>query len=268
MVVSYVANAEDQKARADGFNQQLMAGRSRTNQANENLEQAKAQFAQAESNMQKKVSELKAALSKTSSELNGKKAEVSRLLGEADTWTTLTDEFRQTNQQQSDMLKSTLAELDGIRADVVKLEKELDETSRALLEKDAVVMSMQKKVKQLEDEKASLLGGVNQQLNPYGTEAASAATVTNVDRSSTATMTARDIDLKALIGAVDMKNSMAQLSVGSADGVTQGMRFHVTRGREFICDVLIISVDVEQSVGVLELVQQQPMVGDNASTNL
>jgi hypothetical protein len=46
------------------------------------------------------------------------------------------------------------------------------------------------------------------------------------------------------------------------------MKFHVTRGDEFICDILIIEVDTEKSVGVLELVQQLPKVGDNASTNL
>jgi hypothetical protein len=46
------------------------------------------------------------------------------------------------------------------------------------------------------------------------------------------------------------------------------MKFHVTRGDAFICDILIVDVDVEKAVGVLELVQQQPKVGDNASTNL
>jgi len=65
-----------------------------------------------------------------------------------------------------------------------------------------------------------------------------------------------------------VKNSLATVSTGSADGVKEGMRFHVTRGDEFICDILIIDVDTEKAVGVLELVQQPPKVGDNASTNL
>ena len=61
---------------------------------------------------------------------------------------------------------------------------------------------------------------------------------------------------------------MASVSVGAVDGVREGMKFHVTRGDEFICDILIIDVDTEEAVGVLELVQQQLRVGDNASTNL
>ena len=76
------------------------------------------------------------------------------------------------------------------------------------------------------------------------------------------------INLKAQITEVDVKNSLATISIGSADGVKEGMKFHVTRGDEFICDVLIVNVDTEKAVGVLELVQQSPKTGDNASTNL
>jgi len=46
------------------------------------------------------------------------------------------------------------------------------------------------------------------------------------------------------------------------------MKFHVTRGDEFICDIIITEVDTEEAVGVLDLVVQQPRVGDNAATNL
>jgi hypothetical protein len=76
------------------------------------------------------------------------------------------------------------------------------------------------------------------------------------------------IDLKGQITEVDIKNSLATISMGSADGVREGMKFHVTRGDAFICDILIVDVDTEKAVGVLELVQQPPKLGDNASTNL
>jgi hypothetical protein len=61
---------------------------------------------------------------------------------------------------------------------------------------------------------------------------------------------------------------MAEISLGSADGVKDGMKFHVTRGEEFICDVLIVDIDADKSVGVLDLVQKQPKVGDNVTTSL
>ena len=70
---------------------------------------------------------------------------------------------------------------------------------------------------------------------------------------------------------VDLKNSMAEISIGAANGVQAGMKFHVIRGNEFICDILIFDVEAEKAVGVLELLeatQRQPRAGDNISTNL
>jgi hypothetical protein len=64
---------------------------------------------------------------------------------------------------------------------------------------------------------------------------------------------------------------MAEISLGSAHGVKESMKFHVTRGDQFICDVLILDVDTEKAVGILELVQPAtggPKVGDNVSTSL
>ena len=76
------------------------------------------------------------------------------------------------------------------------------------------------------------------------------------------------ISLKGKIVETDLKNNLVTLSIGSADGVKKGMRFHVVRGDTFICDVVITNVDVERSAGTLELVRQQPQVGDVVSTNL
>ncbi|GAI47898.1 unnamed protein product, partial [marine sediment metagenome] len=80
--------------------------------------------------------------------------------------------------------------------------------------------------------------------------------------------TVEDIALQGLVTAVDLKNSMVSISIGTADGVKEGMKFHVIRGDEFICDILIIDIDAEEAVGILDLVQKQPKVGDNVSTNL
>ena len=49
------------------------------------------------------------------------------------------------------------------------------------------------------------------------------------------------------------------------------MKFHVTRGNDFICDILIIDVDAEEAAGIIELMevtQKQPKKGDKATTNL
>jgi len=71
--------------------------------------------------------------------------------------------------------------------------------------------------------------------------------------------------LKGLIVAMDLKNSLAQISLGATHGVTEGMRFHVTRGDQFICDILIFDVEPDKAVGALDLVQSEPRVGDQVS---
>jgi hypothetical protein len=65
-----------------------------------------------------------------------------------------------------------------------------------------------------------------------------------------------------------VSESLVHLSVGTADGVRENMVFHITRGDQFLCDIVVTNVDTDQSAGVLQLVKQRPQVGDTASTQL
>jgi beta-lactamase regulating signal transducer with metallopeptidase domain/type II secretory pathway component GspD/PulD (secretin) len=83
-----------------------------------------------------------------------------------------------------------------------------------------------------------------------------------------ASTTISAIGLEGVITAIDSKNSLVEISIGSADGVKQNMKFHVIRGDQFICDILVLGLDNAKAVGILDLVQQQPKIGDKVSTNL
>jgi peptidoglycan hydrolase CwlO-like protein len=266
-VVSYVASAGSYKDRYQDCNQQFQQAEQHTKEANSDLDKAKAQFAQRERDLNGQITDLRNQLTSATSELSRQKTEVARLLDEANKWTALADGFKQSQDNQSKMLANAQDELEKARADNINLKKQLDEISVSLLQKDAVLKTLQDRVKSLEEEKAGLLARVNEPLRAIGKEVAAPAPVT-APETMMQNLPVTNIDIKALVTAVDMKNSMAAISVGSADGVTKAMRFHVTRGDQFICDILIISVDVNESVGTLELVRQQPMVGDTASTNL
>ena len=133
----------------------------------------------------------------------------------------------------------------------------------------AVIAMLDEKAKRLLEEKSELQSRLDQLLQPIGKKAAAPMPVTQVKAiARPAEPPARDIALQGLVTAVNLKNSMASIFIGTADGVREGMKFHVTRGDEFLCDILIIDVDAEEAVGILDLVQQQPRVGDNVSTNL
>jgi hypothetical protein len=74
------------------------------------------------------------------------------------------------------------------------------------------------------------------------------------------------VDLNGLINEV--ANNMATISLGSVDGVTENMKFHIVRGDQFISDIIITNVDTNKSAGVLELKLQQPIIGDTVTTRL
>jgi cell shape-determining protein MreC len=269
IVVTYVANTDDYKRqyndlRADRDSLSRKA-KDLTKQVNEKIDQKK----QLEDRLNKEIASLKAEMSRLQGELSAAEREKSVLLQKVNNWASITKDFSETTDKQGRLLKNTLDELKEAQAERIKERKELNETTTALVEKMAVIEALEAENKRVLEEKTELQSRLDRFLQPVGKVAAAPVPVTR--RKAAARPigpVVRDIDLRGLVTAVDFKNSMASISIGTADGVKEGMKFHVTRGDEFLCDILIIDVDTEEAVGILELVQQQPRVGDNVSTNL
>lgn len=77
-----------------------------------------------------------------------------------------------------------------------------------------------------------------------------------------------DKGLSGLITRIDLKNSLAEISIGSTDGIIEGMRLHVSRGDRYVCEIVIIDVNADKAVGILALTQERPRIGDRVSTDL
>jgi len=138
-----------------------------------------------------------------------------------------------------------------------------------LLEKMSIITQLQQTSKQLVEEKQELQAKLNQLLRQYGKVIAPPQPVTAVTEPvRVAPPPTRDIGLNGRVTALDLENSLAEISIGSANGVKTEMKFHVTRGDKFICDILILDVAPERSIGILERIQENPKVGDSAGTNL
>ena len=91
--------------------------------------------------------------------------------------------------------------------------------------------------------------------------------VTPLEESVSAAIPITDqVELQGFINAVDPQSNLVTISIGSADGVRQGMVFHVTRGDTFVCNLRITDVDSEISAGTMEIVVSQPRRGDRIST--
>ena len=269
-MVNYVANADDYRQKysdlkADRDSLSKKAG-NLTEQVNEKIEQSK----RSENRLTGEITSLKSEIKQLQANLSNAEREKAALLQKVNSWASIVEDFSRTNDEQGQLLRNTLEELNRIQAEQIRRGKELDETTVALVEKMAIIDILEAERKRLLEEKTELQSRLDGFLRPAGKVTVTPVPVTpQRDIARPAMPIAQDITLKGLIAVVDLKNSMAEISIGAADGVKEGMKFYVTRGDEFICEILIIdAIDASRAVGVLELVQQQPRVGDSVSTNL
>lgn len=271
IVVTYVANADNYREKytnirsdRDSLDKKLKA---KTKEANEYIEEKQ----QLEDKLRSEIATLSAKVGKLEGNLRDVERERASLLAQVESWTSITKDFYTTNDKQGALLKNTLDELKRIQAEQIKQRKELNETTAELVEKMAIVEQVQAENRRLLEEKTELRARLDSILRPAGEAVAEPVTVTPEKKLSRfigtgpATM---QIGLKGLVTDVDMENSLVEISIGSADGVKEGMKFYITRDEEFICDILIYDVEPEKAVGLLDLVSKQPKAGDDVSTNL
>jgi hypothetical protein len=186
-------------------------------------------------------------------------------------WRDINTKFLATNDDLRKLLEDKLAELKSVDARRIQGDKELKETTATLIEKMAIINSLQKQTKLLLEEKTDLQNELGKYLQLSGQAVAPPVAVTPVKETARVAVPAVDLGLNGLITTVDLDNSLAQISIGAANGVKQNMKFHVTRADKFICDIVILDVEPEKAIGTLELMdvtKEQPKAGDNVSTNL
>ncbi|MCK4886145.1 MAG: hypothetical protein KAS96_02090 [Planctomycetes bacterium] len=268
-VVYYVSSAEDYKQKNADVRAEMDASQKSEENALKQFNEEKDRKQRMEQDLNKSISALKASSTELKNSLDKAEREKAQLLQKVTTSASAVESLTKTNEQQGGLLAEKLAELKKVESQQIKDQKELNETTAKLIEKMAIIDTMDAKIKRLIEEKTDLQANLNKTLQPAGEEAVTTPITAHKSFAQPVqTITSGDIGLKGLITAVDMKHSMASISIGIADGVKQNMKFHVTRGSEFICDLIILDVESEEAVGILDLVQQQPMVGDNISTNL
>jgi chromosome segregation ATPase len=268
IVVTYVASANNYKQKYEEQVRDLQAAKS-LYQTKRNLDDEKVADAQKKRDeASQKITELEAQkiqmqvdLATAQRSSYGCQERLTNLAG-------VVGGLNQTIASMDQSLTLARSELDKMRNEQVKNRKELNEVTAALNEKTVHVDALESERRRLLEQKTALDA---QMTNLAKTAKASASEpVTPMQPSGAkATLPATDqISLRSKIIETDFKNNLVTLSIGSADGVKKGMRFHVVRGDTFICDVVISNIDVERAAGTLELVRQQPQVGDVALTNL
>lgn len=271
LVVTYVANVDNYKQKYDTLYNDFRAAKENEKDAQKQLREKIEETDRQKEQLNGEISSLTMTVGELEAKLDKLIRENAMLLQKVSSMASLVEAANQTAQQQTKLFEDAEKELSGVRTEQIKQRNELKETTDALIEKIAIISTLQEKNKQMLEEKTELQTKLDQLLRQYGRVIAPPTPVTprrEIARPAPATPVTKDIGLKGLVTAVDLENSLAEISIGTTDGVRNEMKFHVTRGDKFICDILILDVDSDRAVGILELVQQPPRVGDSVSTNL
>ena len=132
----------------------------------------------------------------------------------------------------------------------------------------AIIATQDKRIRELQEEKSELQGKLDQYLRQYGNAVQSPTPVTKVPDMANIARDFQPIGLNGTISDLDLENKLAEITVGAADGVKKEMTFKVIRGDQFVCNIVVLDVDAERSVGILDLVQQAPRIGDKIVSNV
>jgi septal ring factor EnvC (AmiA/AmiB activator) len=268
VVVTYVANAENYKEKYKGQQRTLSVAKENAENLQEQLKEKIDENDRQKKQLNDEIAALKNGLTTLKGNTQIIEREKSELMLRVDNFGSYVEAFTETNTSQQNLLKETLDELDKAKTNLVKRGKEIKELTAYLDEKMAIIEVLEVDKKRLIEQKSELRSSLDTFLLASGRQAGEPVPVTSkVTAIKAVTSPAENIDLKGLVTEVDLKNSAAGISLGKADGVKIGMIFHVTRGDEFIRDILIIDVDEKEAVGVLQLGDQNPKNGDTVVTN-
>jgi len=269
IMVTYVANADNYKQKYDKLYVDLQDAVQKRRGIETQLKEEIQKADQQKKELSDNIASLNLKIQQLEADFNEAQREKALLLQRVDVFAAEVATFTKTNQDQRALLENTIKTWKNVEADLIKEQSQHKETSRLLFEKIAIIRTLEEKDKRLLEENAELQTKLDQFLRQYGKVLAPATPVTPVTaKAKPAAPPTREISLKGQITAVDLKNSLAEISIGTAHGVKEGMKFHVTRGDQFVCDIVILDVEPEKAIGWLELVQDEPKAGDIASTNL
>lgn len=269
IVVTYVANAEYYRKQASSLRRQRDTAKQNEKTAKDQLNEFIGESERLQTRLNKQIAALQTQISKVKNDLINAERERARVFQELANMTSISQTFAQTAGQQTELFKNAQVQLKDVTAKRNKLRIDIEDTITTLNEKLAVIAMLEADVRRLEEERAQVQGKLDKFYREFGKESVLPTPVTpKLGKAKPAPPIVRKMDLKGLVTTMDLKNSVAEISIGTAEGVKKGMKFYVTRGEEFICEIWIHYVDTEKAVGDLKLVQKQPRAGDTVTTNL
>jgi DNA repair exonuclease SbcCD ATPase subunit len=268
LVVTYVATADNYKQMYEGQSSKARQAEQQRQKAEQDLEQLKTDTAQETAGLSKKIAGLNDRISDLGNNLGNLERDKTRL---NETVTTMASTIEAANinaEKQTELAQKAQEQLDALRSEQVKKDGQLKEINDALVERTVVISTQTEQIKRLTEERTELQAKLEQALRQYGKVVVPPVPAQPQPVVQQPGPAVKDLNLRGTVTRVDLEGGLAEISIGSADGVKQGMELYVTRGDQFMCNILVLDVQAERAVGVLKLVQQSPRAGDVVTTNL
>ncbi|MCU0913679.1 MAG: ATG16 family protein [Planctomycetes bacterium] len=278
IVATYVATAENFKKTAETNGQRLRSANEGRDSAQKGEEAAKKAADDLKQTLEGKINALEAQRVKLAADLEAAQRQNDQLVQKITNMGDVVQTANSTVKQQTGLFEEAQKKVQALEAERIEREKELTETSQTLVERVTIIAQLEDKVRQLTQENQDLGDRVNQYLVKFG-KIATPPPTTVAPGTSSVRPTApilpigtgtRSIGLTGQITTVDLRSRLTEISIGTAAGVRQDMKFHVIRGDRWVADILILEVWPDKAVGLLDLIQPglQPQTGDKVATNL
>ena len=276
IVVTYVATAENFRQQAEERRNKVQSAERSQEAALKELDDVKQLAQREKEQLNAQLHQLDLQAKKLEADLTEARLRITQLNQEVTKQTGLANLAGALAADQTASLKTTQQEVKDLLADQTNRETELKELDESLTERMSIIAQLEEKNRRLTEENQELATRLNQYLQQYGrmavrpptTVATRSTPVQPAQPVPAASQQTRTIGLNGRITAVDMKNRLAEISIGSAAGVRQDMTFHIIRGDRWAAKMLILDVSPDKAVGILDLVQVEPQVGDIVTTNL
>ena len=258
VVVSYVASTNNVKAKYDQLQSDYKVLQSSKNVATARANEIQVEADNQVSKLKEKLAELEAQKNSMMIELTNAQNTAVKWQDRVNSWAGVVKSFEQTISDMEKSLSATRDMLSEQQTKNIELSSKLNEMTTSLDEHIVMLEALKSEKRRLQEQLAALEGQVKN-----GTSTA----VTQLkDSAMPASAPSAYMPITGLVSEVGA--NLVSVSVGSSDGVKEGMKFHVTRGTTFICDVVITDVDTDVAAGVIELKKAEPQTGDTVSTKL
>jgi hypothetical protein len=263
--ITYVATANDWKAVAKDFESKFKSVNSESQMSSQLLNEKSVEYKILESGLEEDIMGLEGEKAAMAVELRTVQRENENYKAQLTSLTNAMTGIQSTVGKLELSLRSGQDQLNAARLASIKNNQHLNETTSMLVEKSVLLDASEAKSRRLLEMKADLESKVTGGYSIVPVDVDSSSVVTMLPSKVVSSQPiVTSVAINGLISEVGQ--SLVTISIGAADGVAVGMTFHVTRGNNFICDVVVTNTDTNTAAGVLELVSQRPQVGDSVST--